>query len=297
MKTKLLLLSTLLSSSVFSQTIPNSGFEILTSDNHVSQWAKSFLMNITIDSTGESHSDSIVFANPDNQLYRSTTDAHSGQYALEMTNAFNFTTHTSLAGGAFLANSDFYSALFPDLIPVAPCQPESFSFFYKFLPTAGDSAQAILTLHASDGYQIGEASITFGDEASNYTYAEIPITYFQMLPVEYISITFVNLAPATYPALGTKFIVDDVALNGNLSVTENDLTNILLYPNPASESFSISEKLNKDEVSVTDMNGSVIPFEMSAAGKINTSSWKNGCYFIHLANEQNVLTRRIVISH
>lgn len=296
MKTKLLLISTLLSSAVFGQTIPNSGFEILTSDNHVSQWAKSFLISISVDSTGEFHGDSLVFANSDNQLYRSTTDAHSGQYALEMTNAFNYTTNTALAGGAFLASSDFYSAMFPELIPVDPCQPESFSFYYKFFPTVGDSAQATLTLHASDGYEIGEATINLGGTVNNYTYVEIPINYFQILPVEYISIAFLNLAPFNQPALGTKFIVDDVAINGNLSVGENDLENVQLYPNPANNSFLVSGNFNPDEITVTDLSGSKVPFEI-VNGKINTSSWQNGCYFVHFYDDQSLSTKRIIISH
>ena len=117
-----------------------------------------------------------------------------------------------------------------------------------------------------------------------------------MLPVEYISIAFANLTPVIHPAVGTKFIVDDVALNGNLSVGENELDNVSLYPNPANHSFVIPGDLHSNEVSVTDLNGSDVPFEM-VNGKVNTASWKNGCYFVHFTDGQSIFTKRIIVSH
>ncbi len=294
MKTKLLFVSTLLSSAVFGQ-IPNNGFETITSDNHISQWSKSFLISITIDSTGESTGDSIVFDNPDNQLYRSTTDAHSGQYAMEMTNAYNYTSNTGLTGGAFLASSDFYSSLFPELIPVAPIQPTSFSFYYKFLPAGMDSAQATLTVHSYDGFQIGQATITLGGTVNEYTLADIPIVYDQILPVEYISIGFWNASPGNQPTLGTKFIVDDVTLNGSLGIGETALGDVSVYPSPASESFTISGDLKN--VTITDLNGSHVSFDMASTGKVECSNWANGCYFIQTINENTISSKKIIIAH
>ncbi len=295
MKQKLLL-STALVISFFSQAqVPNGTFETLNTENRISQWAKNYLMSVVIDTTGEVTGDSIVFDNPDNQLYRATTDAHSGVYALEMTNGFNYTTNSGYVGGAFLASSDFYSAIFPEMVYVDPIQPETFSFYYKYFPQATDSAIAVLTLFDSDLNQIGQTSVVLGGTVSDYTLVSLPIQYDVLAPVNAMSITFATATPSNQPTPGTRFIVDDVELSGNLSVEESEME-FAMFPNPANSAFLINSG-SEAEISIFTASGTEMEVSFTPEGKVDCSAWANGCYLVKLTNDDKTSTRRIVVSH
>lgn len=296
MKTKLLLFATVFTATSALAQIPNAGFETLTSDNNVSQWAKNYLLSISIDTTGEMHGDSVVFDHPDQQLYRSTTDAHSGQYAMEMTNGYNYTGNFSYVGGAFLASSDFYSALFPEMVYVDPIQPEEFSFYYKYFPEASDSAQATLLLYDGDGNTIAESVITLGGTTSAYILASAPIVYNTPGTAYAMSIMFATQTPGNQPTPGTRFLVDDVALSGNLSVNDEQLAELVIVPNPASSSFAFPALEVDAEVTAFTANGTRIAVSRKANGGIDCSSWAEGCYFVHVTSAEGSAIRKVIIA-
>src|SRR4051812_18007783 len=89
-------IAVLLTAGTAGAQIPNSGFEVMNTDNHISQWGKDILMAVIIDSNGNTTSDSIVF---DNALYFATPEAHSGQQAMEMRNGWNYSSGQGIAGG------------------------------------------------------------------------------------------------------------------------------------------------------------------------------------------------------
>lgn len=276
--------------------IPNNGFEILNANNNVSQWSKSFLTVIWIDSTGESHGDSIVFDSPNNALYLPTTDAHSGQYALEMRNAFNFTSGIGITGGAILTDEENYAAGFEVPIPVSPIMPETFHFYYKYFPLASDSAQAVAKLFDVDGFQIGEAAITLGGTVNSYTLASVPVVYSEVRPVEKIAISFSTSANGEEPTFGTRFLVDDVSLDGTLGLNEQEQS-FSIFPNPATSEFSIDGLQANEQLSVFSLSGEKLDFTINAAGNINCSSWPNGVYLLHTANNDGTFVKRIIVSH
>jgi len=279
-----------------SAQIPNNGFETLNADNNVSQWSKSFLTVIWIDSTGESHGDSIVFDSPNNALYLPSTDAHSGQYALEMRNAFNFTSGIGIAGGAILSNEESYSVGFELPVPVSPMMPETFNFYYKYFPLASDSAQAIAKLFDVDGLQIGEALITLGGTVNSYTLASAPIVYSELRPVEQIAITFSTSANGELPTFGTRFLVDDVSLDGTLGLNEEEHP-FSVSPNPAHSEFVIDGLQDGEQVSVFSLNGEKMDLVMNEAGKGNCSSWSNGIYLLNISNENGSVIKKLIVSH
>jgi hypothetical protein len=285
----------LLSFSLKAQ-IPNSGFETLNPENNISQWSKAFILVIWIDSTGESHGDSIVFDSPNSALYLPTTDAHSGQYALEMRNAYNFTSNVGVAGGAVLSNEESYNIGFELPVPVSPILPETFSFYYKYFPLASDSAQAVAKMYDSDGIQIGEALLNIGGTVSNYTLANVPITYSELRPVEYIAISFSTSIPGNEPTFGTRFIVDDVSLNGTLGLKEFEHS-VSLFPNPAATQIGLSGLEGDEELSVLNISGEELEFSLNAAGEINCSGWPNGVYLLRVTNAQGSTVQKVMVSH
>jgi len=276
--------------------IPNSGFEILNTNNNISQWSKAFLMVIWIDSTGESHGDSIVFDSPNNALYLPSTDAHSGQYALEMRNAYNFTSGIGITGGAILSSEETYNIGFELPVPVSPILPESFSFYYKYFPMASDSAQAIAKMFDVDGVQIGEAGITLGGTVSNYTFASAPINYSELRPVENISISFATATMENLPTFGTRFLVDDVSLDGTLGLKEKE-QNLSLFPNPANSEFVISGLQGNEQFTLFNLGGKQLDFKIDEAGRMNCSSWSDGVYLLNITNEAGSFIQKIIISH
>jgi hypothetical protein len=183
--------------------IPNSGFETLTVDDKISQWGKTFLMMVIIDSNGNSISDSIVM---DNAWYFATPEAHSGQWAMEMRNAYNYNSGDQFAGGAFLSADESYSNGFMQLVEIAPVQPpERLTFWYQFIPAGPDTATAVLALYDVDGIQIGEANVRIGQTTNGYTLADVPVAYTQLSAVHYITMAFSTNVPYGPATFGTRF--------------------------------------------------------------------------------------------
>lgn len=276
--------------------IPNNGFETLNSDNNVSQWSKAFLTVIWIDSTGESHGDSIVFDSPNQALYLPSTDAHSGQYALEMRNAYNYTSTVGIAGGAVLTQDDGYSIGFEVPVPVSPILPETFHFYYKYFPLASDSAHALAKLYDVDGIEIGEASLTIGGTVSDYTLAAIPITYSEIRPVEYISISFLTAVPGSEPTFGTRFLVDDVSFDGTLGLNELK-ESPAIYPNPANSGFQVDGLTGDETLKIFNLMGEGVDLTYSKTGEIDCSAWENGVYLLQILRSTGIATSRVVVSH
>lgn len=296
MKTTLTLLAFGILGFSAKAQIPNSGFETLNPENNISQWSKTFLTVIIIDSTGESHGDSIVFDSPNHALYLPTTDAHSGQYALEMRNAFNFTSNTGIAGGAILSAEESYSIGFEVPVPCTPILPESFSFYYKYFPLATDSAQAVVNLFDVDGIQVGEALVTLGGTVSNYTFVSTPIVYSDLRPVESISISFATSSYGNQPTFGTRFLVDDVSFDGSLGLDELE-NSLSVFPNPANSSFEIDGLTGNESVGISDLNGRVIELNSDENHPINCSTWSNGIYLLKVSNANGTSVKKFLVSH
>lgn len=295
MKTTLTLIAFgILGFSVKAQ-IPNSGFETLNADNNISQWSKTFLTVIIIDSTGQ-HGDSIVFDSPNNALYLPTTDAHSGQYALEMRNAFNFTSNTCITGGANLSAEDSYSIGFETPIPCSPILPESFSFYYKYFPLATDSAQAVVNLFDVDGIQVGEAIVKLSGTVSNYTFVNTPIVYSELRPVESISISFATSSYGNQPTFGTRFLVDDVSFNGSLGLDELE-SSFSVFPNPANTSFEINGLTGNESIGISDMDGRVLELTGEENQTINCSAWSNGIYLLKVSTANGTSVKKFLVAH
>jgi hypothetical protein len=90
-----------------AQTIQNGSFESLNSDGTLRNWGNVYLMSVWIDSSGVSHSDSIVYDGP---FYAPTNDAFHGNTALELRNAWNFTSNIGIAGAVGLDDDSVFSS-------------------------------------------------------------------------------------------------------------------------------------------------------------------------------------------
>lgn len=273
--------------------VPNNGFETLNSFNNTSNWGEVHLLVISVDSNGVFHGDSIVYDDPAERLYFPTTDAYLGMYALEMRNAFNYTTNSPMVGRAALSQfEEDYSGFGGSLVPVT-VRPTDLSFYYKYFPVNTDTAFVSLSVYDSNGVEIGTAFIEITDPTNVYTLATRSIHYTSTNPTAYISMEFRTAKPGTQASLGTRFQVDEV----NVSIVglkqEEDVTEALTcYPVPVTDVLKIKRTgewanvLTQSSVSVTIFNalGAVVlnePGYIYSAG-IDVSTLEPGIYIIEI---------------
>lgn len=239
------------------QTIYNNNFEQLNANGTISHWGNIYLIPMWIDSNGNAFADSIVY---DNQYYAPTTDAYSGTHALELRNAWNFTTNTGIPGAVGNDEDTVFSAwgLF-NPVPTygtlfTPFSPINFGFYYKYFPVNGDSAFIQIALFDSSSNQIGEGTAIITGTQSNYTQIITPVNYSMLGFVASYSFTisnFYSVAPGSHSAsFGTRLLVDAIGFNyaavsGITSINNNDA--IKLYPNPASEQLNIQSAINSEK--------------------------------------------------
>lgn len=276
--------------------IPNSSFELTNTFGNISNWGIFSAIPVWFDSLGVGHTDSIVI---DNQYYFQTTDAHSGNYALEMRNGYDFTLGTGMTGGAFLSDSDYTSFT----IPVAvQNQPTDLNFYYKYFPAGNDSAVAFLAIYDNSGNQIGEANIVIGGTMANYALATAPINYSIPGSAAYISMYFRTQLDYLQPTFGTRFLVDDVSLLFTSGISESIKTDLLnLYPNPSNGIFYIKHDINdaNELVIITNTAGKTILETKvnNEQAKINLIGQPNGIYFVRLYSMNGLFTKRIIINN
>ena len=85
--------------------------------------------------------------------------------------------------------------------------------------------------------------------------------------------------------------------NGVLGITQNQLDNISLYPNPASSTINVKNAENAN-VQVFDILGKLILSQENIAldAQINVSQLQAGTYFMKIAKDNFVTTKRFLIS-
>lgn len=290
-----------------AQQIPNKGFEQLNFDGSLSNWGNVYLFSMWFDSTGVSHlTDSIVF---DGQLFAPTNDAYSGSTALELRNAWNFTSNTGIAGAIGSDDDSVFNSyglfnLVPTYsTPFLPFDPFNFELYYKFYPVNGDSAFVQMTLWDSIGNQMAEAMAIITDSASNYTLLTTPINYSitgGAAFYTFIISNFYSSEPGSHqPSLGTRLLVDNVDFNfisasANNTAVDRQTT---VYPNPARDHII----LNVNTVSHFKMHTSIGQLLMEGdlqanSNYVNLNSFENGVYILEINSENKSEFKTIVVN-
>jgi hypothetical protein len=302
MKTNLfivLLTLCLASSMVKAQTIPNNQFELLNYDGSLSYWGNVYIISVSLDSLGNSTSDSIVF---DSQYYYGpTTDAHSGNTALLLSNSWNFTNNTGVAGAAGVDDDTVFTSWglsnIISLNNTSGYNPNSLSIFYKFLPVNGDSGSAFVALWDSLGNLIGEGTYIFMGTTNNYTNLVIPITYNSFDAASFYSLSFSAFYSTDYgahqPAFGSKLYIDDVTFETFTGINEQSSAHVKLFPNPANDILNLQFENELPCIyKIYDAFGKCVANDNLAANMnaISISQLSNGVYFIELKTN-NLLSK------
>jgi hypothetical protein len=279
--------------------VPNGGFEILNSNNNTAFWGEVHLINIWLDSSG-AHTDSILYDDPGHRLYFPTTDAYQGTYALELRNAFNYTTGYPMMGNAKLsADSNDYSAFGGNFIPVVQ-HPLDLSFYYKFFPAGPDTATASISVYDSNGVEIGNLLIEIADPASSYTYVSQHINYSLPGTAAYISMEFNNAKPGNPVTFGTRFQIDEVNLQAvGLKEKKDPAEKLRCFPVPVTDVLHIQSDGLQGPLQghIVDVSGNVVlQFDegYTYSAGVNVTSLAPGIYFIEIQSPHGLIKKEFV---
>ena len=102
-----------------------------------------------------------------------------------------------------------------------------------------------------------------------------------------------------------EFIVEHWTSNNPLAqMRTNDLQNLIIYPNPSGEAFTISVNLFGDmqiewDLEIYAPNGKLKLKRNKLVGnnfRINISDWENGVYFVRVKSEQGILNGKLIVT-
>jgi hypothetical protein len=305
--TTLKMLFTIVAFTNANAQIINGDFENVKSNFLPSNWGKAFAINEIIDTaTGITTSDEIQYSSCIPGIcFSNFGNSHTGQYALEMANAFNVTQNKIIIGGAVLfedAAQDFppggdynfnaSSVPFDSSILYAN-QGLSLGFYYKFTPLGNDVAEANLELFDVDGNSVGKVAIPISGTQTTFQYIYASVNFTSTaIPVS-MSLSFNMAKEGSVPTFGSSLLIDDVTLN-NATLQINQVVN---------KDFAISPTLATQEISVNKSKSTVdgsynfqiintegktisqdkLTFSKSDSEKIDISQLANGMYFLKIA--------------
>lgn len=109
--------------------------------------------------------------------------------------------------------------------------------------------------------------------------------------VYYLSVRAYNNA-----GLNSTTDSDGQTYYNDLSVLENYLTEIEIYPNPASENIFVKTTLTGLTYSIFDINGKLCK-EGTVAGSINVSNLSNGSYNLILSSGGAFIVKNLIVKH
>ncbi len=301
--TLLVIAFTLKATHTQAQTVFNSGFEYLNYDGSISNWGNVYILNA---------GDSIVW---DNQSYASTNDAYSGTKAMELSNAWNFTSNTGIAGLAAVDDDTVFSSwsslnlVSTNSTTFTPFTPANFGFYFKYFPVNNDSACGRITLWDSLGNQLGEGLAVITGTYNSYTQIVAPIVYTAPGDVAFYSMsftTFFSLAPGSHqPSFGTRLFVDNITFNNTISGGIAGIKTILnneqieVYPNPALNQISIKTEIETEmQFYVYNVFGQVLLQGLidPAQPTISLEKIASGFYTIEVRSEHKIGRHSFVVS-
>lgn len=278
--------------------IPNYSFENLSSSGAIKNWGALITIPVVLDSN-HAPTDTLVV---DNQFYFSSPDAHWGNRALEMRNAYYKVSGQKFAGCAALSANDTDYISFS--VPVSPGnKPLVFSFYYKFFSVNNDTAYAFMNVTDSTGNTIGQAEIFLSGTVSSYSLASMPVIYTGTGKNVFLSIGFSTSKPYSGISYGTRLLVDDVNFTGSVTGTsaQTPISGTLhCFPNPTGSLLTIQRSIVNYPLRLylSDISGRQFPepaYTLSGDHiLIQTEDLPPGLYVIQLREEASVHTLKFI---
>jgi hypothetical protein len=174
-------------------------------------------------------------------------------------------------------------------------QPAAFSFWYKASPVNQDlySFSALLIDEIS-GDTVGYAEAADTAIVESYTEVVADIAYVSSTPPTLLQVIFLPSNPSN-PQIGSTLWIDDFTAVGDVSgLSEAELADIYVYPNPVTDKIFFNlGSLNAGFVSVYNVLGLRVAEESisSMNNSVDLSRFSNGTYIWQLADDKGELIK------
>ncbi|MCF6128919.1 T9SS type A sorting domain-containing protein [Flavobacterium sp. AS60] len=283
--------------------VVNGNFENVKPNFLPSNWGMNFLQQFGFDENGNPIGDQIQFTWCFPSMVYASFESKSGQYAMEVSNAFNLTQNVVIPGMATLfENSEEDS---PGWNPGIPVDPNSsiilLGFDYKFLPVGNDVAEATLQVVDANGNELGKASLDISGVHNTYTYVYTPIAVTQAGTPAFMYISF-NMAKAgSTPTFGTRLLVDNVVVNFSALIVDEHSQGAKVYPTladnelnivPNGFSESVSYKIINSEGKIIKQN--TVNQNSNYVYTMDVSDLSAGIYFLNIQDETKNSTKKFI---
>ena len=286
--------------------VVNGNFENVKPNFLPSNWGMTFLQQFTIDPvTGETIGDQIQYTWCFPSMVYATTESKNGQYAMEVSNAYNVTQDKVVPGIATIfANPEEDGPGWNPGIPVSPTSSIILlGFDYKFLPVGNDVAEATLQVVDADGNELGKASVTISGVHTNYDYIYTPVSVTHAGTPAFMYISFNMSKTGSTPAFGTRLLVDNVIVNfSSLVVSDIPLDGLKIYPTVADNELNILPNgFSEDAISYKIINteGKIVKQNDVTQSTnylytMDVSALSSGVYFLNISNKSKNITKKFV---
>lgn len=280
MKKLFLLCAGLLVCLQLQAQLANPGFELRNADGTAAYWQPASLIAMPIDTN-------CSWIGLDS-IRHITTDAHTGNYAMELRVA----TYCAAAISGNIRPVRYNVDSFTDQRVPFTQRPAAFTFYHKLFSIQGDGALVQVTLEGLNGNVIANGVLRLQQPATGWSQASIPLAYYSNDVPELMRMSF-TLQSDSVLHYGTRFLIDDIshtAATGIVAATPA-YEALSCFPVPAKEQLSV--RLNNlpghttAQIFITDATGRLLRGEVTATQgngmlHIDVKELPQGIYFIRV---------------
>lgn len=190
-------------------------------------------------------------------------------------------------------------------MPGIPCTQKlsSFSFYYKYAPKAGDTAECRVLL-VKQRNAVGGGLVKITSATSAWTQATIPFLYVDTVQPDTLYILFSSSSLDRHPKPGSIFWIDDASVTILSSVNDIQILNEMnIFPNPTSGIFKLQlnsgqTAINNHQLSIFNMLGEKIYSSQINSDKteIDLSKAPQGIYLVQIKTDKGVATKKLILN-
>jgi hypothetical protein len=289
-----------------SQVI-NGDFENIKPNFLPSNWGMNYFQPVTINTeTGETTTDQVQYTWCIPSLVYASFEPQSGQYAMEISNAFNATQNHIITGEVSIFNDATQDV--PGWNPGVPVSQSDevtiLGFYYKFIPAGNDIANAQIQVFDADGNEIGTANIDIEGVNTTYQFIQAPIQYTSNASPAYMYIKFLMAKEGTNPTFGSRLIVDNVVTNlAALGINSNPSnSDVSIFPTLVEDKLFIDGNGQFDDkldYKIINLEGKVVSQNSIQVGvndlySIELSSLNSGMYLLNITSSKGQFTKKFL---
>ncbi len=174
--------------------------------------------------------------------------------------------------------------------------PSELSGHFKYTPVGIDTG-FVSVWFLENGQQVGSGRTEFFGTTSDWTSFTVDINFNAGATPDSMNMMFSSSALAA-PPTGSRLEIDAIAFQAFLSTKNQEISEVLCYPNPTSDHLQIEwGKPVRGTVDLIDVNGKIVLSKITEGSsvKMNISDVPSGIYHLKLKTERTVLMETIVI--